>query len=386
MIKAILLDMDNTLLRNPDRRFAAAFRAQWESHFEARCNLRDAAIALRGALQSLNSAADARRSNAQRMRAELARRLPLDAARLDAVLAEFYAERYPLLQPLVAPVSSAPELLEFLLRDELLVAIATNPLYPEAAIRLRLQWAGLGEFIERVDFITHSENMRFAKPSQEYYAETIARLGVEPDEAMMIGDSHANDIEPARALGLRAWHVTDDESLARVFRKLRETDWREEGPRPLRSDMILPQYRGNLGALWGLLDEVKPHQWNLRPDPEEWSILQILCHLWTTETAVHQSRLRTILEQDDPFLAASAPPGPHIPPCHDDGVEVMRRFQADREVAMQLLDALSPADWQRKARHSIFGLTNLLEMAHFTAQHDRLHITQLCQTLGKCAE
>jgi hypothetical protein len=25
-----------------------------------------------------------------------------------------------------------------------------------------------------------------------------------------------------------------------------------------------------------------------------------------------------------------------------------------------------------------------LEMAHFTAQHDRLHLNQICQTLGKC--
>ena len=64
----------------------------------------------------------------------------------------------------------------------------------------------------------------------------------------------------------------------------------------------------------------------------------------------------------------------------------MQCFRQARERTIALLAGLRPDQWNRPARHSIFGLTNLLEMAHFTAQHDRLHITQLCQTLGKCAD
>ena len=155
---------------------------------------------------------------------------------------------------------------------------------------------------------------------------------------------------------------------------------------PLSPAMLAPQFMGNLAALHGLLSEVKAHQWLQQPDPDEWSIMQILCHLEDTETSVHQARLRAIAEQDNPFIRALPPPGPHLPPCHDDGHAVMASFHRERLATMDLLDALKPDEWRRPARHSIFGLTTLMEMAYFTAQHDRLHINQLCQTLGKCVD
>ena len=169
--------------------------------------------------------------------------------------------------------------------------------------------------------------------------------------------------------------------------RIRRPNWVNEfQPGEMTPETLPLQFKGNLAALCGLLAEVKAHQWLQRPDPAEWSILQILCHLWRAETEVHQQRLRMIMEEDNPFIPSLPPPGPDIPECHDDGMEVFERFRAQRQRTMATLAALSADDWRRPARHSIFGLTNLLEMAYFTAQHDRLHITQLCQTLGKCAD
>jgi hypothetical protein len=62
----------------------------------------------------------------------------------------------------------------------------------------------------------------------------------------------------------------------------------------------------------------------------------------------------------------------------------VQRFATEREQTIALLTGLTDAQWGRPARHSVFGPTTLLEMAAFTARHDRLHINQLCQTLGKC--
>jgi hypothetical protein len=63
---------------------------------------------------------------------------------------------------------------------------------------------------------------------------------------------------------------------------------------------------------------------------------------------------------------------------------VAREFEEARRETLQLVATFTDVDWQRPARHSIFGLTTLLEMAYFTAQHDRLHLNQLCQTIGRC--
>ncbi len=387
MIKAVLLDLDNTLLRNPDREWAAAFREQWDRHFAETCGIRQASSALRSALDCLNQAPAAYRTNEATLSGALSKELALPADALADAIARFYAGNYRRLQAMTAPIPGARALVRALLDQDLLVAIATNPLFPEAATCERIGWAGLGDFAPDFAFVTHSENMHFAKPSRAYFAETLARVGIEPDEALLVGDSPRNDIEPAQALGIHTWQVGESEVLDALHDHLRQPDWRHLVPaRPLQPGMIAPQYRGNIAALHGLLAEVKPHQWQQRPDPNEWSILQILCHLMQSEAPVHRARLQAILERDDPFIAAPPPPGPDIPICCSDGYEALRRFQQEREETLRLLASASPAQWQRAARHSIFGFTNLLEMAHFTAQHDRLHITQLCQTLGKCAE
>ena len=387
MIKAVLLDMDNTLLHNPDARFAGAFRRLFDQFFRDEFAIDGSIDALRAGFANMGRDLVNCPSNAQALVDCLAHWLPLAPDDADQALRRFYAEVYGELQPLVSPVDGAAALIENLLEQGLLVAVATNPLYPESAILQRLAWAGLGGLIGEFAIITHSENMHFAKPQPEYMAEVVARVGIEPDEALMVGDSAVNDMQSARAIGCATWQVGVDGSLADMAHHIQSDDWRESfQTSALQPTMIAPQYRGNLGALRGLLAESTPRQWQERPDPEEWSILQIVCHLWTTETAVHQARLQSILAEDDPFLAALPPPGPHLPPCHDDANFVWRRFNDDRRKTLAMLDGLTQAQWLRPARHSIFGLTTLLEMAYFTAQHDRLHITQLCQTLGKCAD
>ena len=387
MIKAVLLDLDNTLLGNPDGRFARAFRGAWDAHFFDRFSLQETSAAFHRAMQRLGGPRDMMTANAAVMTAKLAQDLRLSDEAVQNALTDFYGGAYDALRQHTAPIPIAGELVQTLLEQNLLVAIATNPIYPKAAILKRLAWAGLADFQDDLAFISHSENMRFAKPQAAYYAELAARIGIEPDEALMVGDSMTNDIQPAQKLGIHTRHITDTSELHRFYEQVQGGDWQNSYlPRPLHPDMIKPQYQGNPGALYGLLSEVQAHQWQQRPQPEEWSILQILCHLRESETEVQQQRLKAILREDNPFIATPPAPGPQIPPCHHEGYEVMNQFRRHRLATIDLLAQLNDADWRRPARHSIFGLTNLLEMAYFTAQHDRLHITQLCQTLGKCNE
>ncbi len=387
MIKAVLLDLDNTLLHNPDSQFAAAFRKQFERHFLEGCGVTGAADALRRGIKLVIESADGRLTNAELMFSCLADGLGISREAVSRSLESFCEHEYNQLRALSSPLVGADQLIESLVNANVLIAIATNPIYPETAVLRRLEWAGLSRFLGSFAFVTHSENMHFAKPDPAYFAEAVARVGVEPDESLVIGDSLKNDIMPAGAIGINTWQVCATHGLEPILKRLRNPNWQHElQPREMTADMLKPQFKGNLAALFGLLADVKAHQWLQRPDPDEWSILQILCHLWRAETEVHQQRLQTILSEDNPFIPSLPPPGPDIPACHDDGMEVFHRYRKERHVTMSRLGGLANEDWRRPARHSIFGLTNLLEMAYFTAQHDRLHITQLCQTLGKCAD
>jgi HAD superfamily hydrolase (TIGR01549 family) len=55
-----------------------------------------------------------------------------------------------------------------------------------------------------VDVAVGSRSFGRTKPHPSIFAAALEQLGVEPEDAAMVGDSYADDIEGARALGMRA--------------------------------------------------------------------------------------------------------------------------------------------------------------------------------------
>jgi len=60
---------------------------------------------------------------------------------------------------------------------------------------------------ELVDVVSTSESLGFSKPAPEAYHLTCEALGVEPADAMMIGDNLELDVLAARRAGLAAHHL-----------------------------------------------------------------------------------------------------------------------------------------------------------------------------------
>jgi hypothetical protein len=96
--------------------------------------------------------------------------------------------------------------------------------------------------------------------------------------------------------------------------------------------MIEPEMRGNIGALFGVIAPAQPHFWQQHPDPQEWSPIQIICHLVESEIKVQRPRLERIFAEDNPFLPITKPPlsARDAVPCGDDGLPVAERFRAER--------------------------------------------------------
>ena len=55
------------------------------------------------------------------------------------------------------------------------------------------------------DCVVGSRAFGRTKPHPEIFRHALALLGVEPEQAAMIGDSYEDDIEGARALGMKAF-------------------------------------------------------------------------------------------------------------------------------------------------------------------------------------
>lgn len=90
---------------------------------------------------------------------------------------------------------------------ELRVVLATNPVFPPDGVKTRMKWVGLSE--DDFELITTYDNSTCCKPNPAYFAEILAKLGVEPQNAMMIGNSVPEDIKAAQAAGMQAFLVPE---------------------------------------------------------------------------------------------------------------------------------------------------------------------------------
>ena len=86
------------------------------------------------------------------------------------------------------------------------IALATNPLFPAIATQQRIGWVGLEP--EDFELITTYEDSKTCKPNPDYYREVIARLGVRPEECLMVGNDVAEDMV-ARSIGMQVFLVTN---------------------------------------------------------------------------------------------------------------------------------------------------------------------------------
>ena len=82
------------------------------------------------------------------------------------------------------------------------VVLATNPLYPAIATENRMRWAGF----EPQDFelYTTYENYSHCKPNPAYFQEVLNKLGLQPEECLMVGND-ANEDMAAAKIGIKVF-------------------------------------------------------------------------------------------------------------------------------------------------------------------------------------
>lgn len=102
------------------------------------------------------------------------------------------------------PRAGAHEALEACMDRGLTVALLTNPSFTEAGIRCRMGWAELLDI--SFELVTTMDNCTRVKPSPVYYLESLEKLGLEPHEALMVGNDPKRDF-PTPDCGLRTAYV-----------------------------------------------------------------------------------------------------------------------------------------------------------------------------------
>jgi YjjG family noncanonical pyrimidine nucleotidase len=200
MVRAVLFDLDDTLF---DHRHCArtALRRVHEGYACFACTPFDDFATSHGrTLEELHEQVLAGRLSIDDARRERFRRLfeAAGAAR-DAAAADRAARVYRQGYVESRRAIDGAEALLRRLKGSARIGIVSNNLLAEQ--RDKLRECGLEPFI---DALVVSEEAGVSKPDPVIFGLALERLGCGPAEAVMIGDSWANDVVGAEAAGIRA--------------------------------------------------------------------------------------------------------------------------------------------------------------------------------------
>lgn len=131
-------------------------------------------------------------------------------------------------------------------------------------------------------------------------------------------------------------------------------------------------------AIEGLSEEAV----NFKPNPNSWSVKEIIVHLADTESVLIQ-RMKKVLSEDNPLLTAFD---------QDQWADRLEYAAADFSVSLELirlqresflptLRRLKPEEWQRAGIHTEIGKLTFSDIAHKAVSHLEGHLGQIERVL-----
>jgi len=207
MLQAVLFDLDGTLLQINSNAF---IRKYLQEVSKAMVALIEPELLTKTLVASTDVMVQDRleqRTNAEVFWADFTLRTGKSFEELCPYFEEYYANQFNKLSTMTKPYENAHSAVQKAVDLGLRIVLATNAVFPESAILDRMTWAGVRDM--PWDFITTYENMHYCKPNPKYYLEVASRIGVDPQNCLMIGNDAKNDIVPAQAVSMRAFLITD---------------------------------------------------------------------------------------------------------------------------------------------------------------------------------
>lgn len=206
MIKAILFDLDGTLLPMDMEVFLKKY---FERVTQATAHLLPPQQMAKHILDATMAAidnTDPSKYNVEVFIEKFEQRTGLDRNLLMPIFDEFYEKEFHSLGRDFPPHPLVPEIIDLCKERGFRLVLATSPIFPKKAILVRMDWAGLVP--EDFELITTYDNMHATKPHREYYGEILERLGLEAEECVMVGNDAEEDLVASK-FGMKVFWLKD---------------------------------------------------------------------------------------------------------------------------------------------------------------------------------
>lgn len=151
----------------------------------------------------------------------------------------------------------------------------------------------------------------------------------------------------------------------------------------MKADMIIQQLEANRLVFQSLLTGREADEYNFKPDPQSWSILEILCHLLDEEREDFRTRVRNTLTT----------PLKQPPPIDPVGwvmsrnyakqlyTERLESFMTERRSSVKWLKSLDNPSWNNSFKHPVAGAMTAYSLLANWLAHDYHHIRQINRRL-----
>jgi FMN phosphatase YigB (HAD superfamily) len=205
-IKAVLFDLDGTLLPMDQDAFTAAYigglgKVAVSRAYDAKAM---ANVIYSGLVAMVKN--DGKKTNEQVFWNTLVNTFGPSMLNDRHMYDEFYQTDFQNIKNVCGFEPLAKEVIELVRKKGLRAVLATNPVFPSVATESRIRWAGLST--SDFELFTTYENYHYCKPSLDYYREILSKINLAPEECLMVGNDVGDDMV-AEKLGLKVFLLTD---------------------------------------------------------------------------------------------------------------------------------------------------------------------------------
>jgi hypothetical protein len=154
------------------------------------------------------------------------------------------------------------------------------------------------------------------------------------------------------------------------------------------NDTLLEEARRELArlpaVLENLLSGLDPAGGRTRPAKDEWSPVEILCHMRDEESEDFGARLRVIVDGAGDFAPIDPELWPEERRYREASLpDVLETLRARRQASLDLLASISPKALEGSRPHKRLGRLSGQDILAAWVAHDRIHLCQLAGTLAR---
>jgi hypothetical protein len=146
---------------------------------------------------------------------------------------------------------------------------------------------------------------------------------------------------------------------------------------------LLDALRASPIVFMQLLYGVTQEQARVSRGADQWSIVQIICHLRDNEQT-RLERIRLMRTQDNPSIAAydQEKLAKERNYAAEDLGPAFAAFQRNRYDVIAEFESLSPAEWERNGQHEEQGVITIADQLVRDVTHDAIHAAQIAKLLA----